>query len=41
MKSEKVDALIVKIVDIFDFNGSWLPGLHRFIGNNKVLIGWK
>jgi ribosome biogenesis GTPase YqeH len=32
------DALIVKIVDIFDFNGSWLPGLHRFIGKNKVLL---
>src|SRR5690606_39422791 len=27
--------LIVKIVDIFDFNGSWLPGLHRFVGNNR------
>ncbi|PHA00954.1 ribosome biogenesis GTPase YqeH [Bacillus pseudomycoides] len=32
------DALVVKIVDIFDFNGSWLPGLHRFVGNNKVLL---
>ncbi len=32
------DALIVKIVDIFDFNGSWLPGLHRFVGHNKVLL---
>ncbi|WP_174730077.1 ribosome biogenesis GTPase YqeH [Mesobacillus harenae] len=32
------DALIVKIVDIFDFNGSWLPGLHRFTGKNKVLL---
>ncbi len=31
-------ALIVKIVDIFDFNGSWLPGLHRFVGNNQVLL---
>ena len=30
--------LIVKIVDIFDFNGSWLPGLHRFVGNNPVLL---
>jgi 30S ribosome assembly GTPase len=30
--------LIVKIVDIFDFNGSWLPGLHRFVGNNKVVL---
>lgn len=32
------DALIVKIVDIFDFNGSWLPGLHRFAGGNKILL---
>ncbi|MFP7471874.1 ribosome biogenesis GTPase YqeH [Niallia taxi] len=32
------DSLIVKIVDIFDFNGSWLPGLHRFTGKNKVLL---
>ncbi|MBU8905608.1 ribosome biogenesis GTPase YqeH [Desertibacillus haloalkaliphilus] len=32
------DALIVKIVDIFDFNGSWLPGLHRFVGRNDVLL---
>ncbi|MEH7414054.1 ribosome biogenesis GTPase YqeH [Neobacillus drentensis] len=34
----KSDALIVMIVDIFDFNGSWLPGLHRFVGNNKVVL---
>jgi len=34
----KSDSLIVKIVDIFDFNGSWLPGLHRFTGKNKVLL---
>lgn len=34
----KKDALIVKIVDIFDFNGSWLPGLHRFVGKNKILL---
>lgn len=32
------DSLIVKVVDIFDFNGSWLPGLHRFAGNNPVLL---
>ncbi|WP_203361677.1 ribosome biogenesis GTPase YqeH [Bacillus sp. REN10] len=32
------DSLIVKIVDIFDFNGSWLPGLHRFVGKNPVLL---
>lgn len=34
----QTDALVVKIVDIFDFNGSWLPGLHRFVGQNKVLL---
>ncbi|MBY0123867.1 ribosome biogenesis GTPase YqeH [Bacillus sp. S/N-304-OC-R1] len=34
----KSDSLIVKIVDIFDFNGSWLPGLHRFVGKNKILL---
>ncbi len=34
----KHKGLIVKIVDIFDFNGSWLPGLHRFVGNNPVLL---
>ncbi len=28
----------MKIVDIFDFNGSWLPGLHRFVGKNPVLL---
>lgn len=32
------EALIVKIVDIFDFNGSWLPGLHRFVGKNNILL---
>lgn len=32
------DALIVKVVDIFDFDGSWLPGLHRFTGKNPVLL---
>lgn len=34
----QTDSLIVKIVDIFDFNGSWLPGLHRFVGKNPVLL---
>ncbi|MFC4183678.1 ribosome biogenesis GTPase YqeH [Saccharococcus thermophilus] len=32
------EALVVKIVDIFDFNGSWLPGLHRFAVNNPILL---
>ncbi|CAG9619395.1 ribosome biogenesis GTPase YqeH [Sutcliffiella rhizosphaerae] len=30
--------LVIKIVDIFDFDGSWLPGLHRFVGNNNVIL---
>ncbi|MDR7078011.1 ribosome biogenesis GTPase YqeH [Neobacillus niacini] len=34
----QTDALIVMIVDIFDFNGSWLPGLHRFVGKNKIVL---
>ncbi|GAA0340889.1 ribosome biogenesis GTPase YqeH [Bacillus carboniphilus] len=32
------DALVVKIVDIFDFNGSWITGIQRFVGNNPVLL---
>ncbi|HEU5139047.1 MAG TPA: ribosome biogenesis GTPase YqeH [Bacillales bacterium] len=34
----ETDALVVKIVDIFDFTGSWLPGIHRFAGDNDVLL---
>ena len=34
----QTDALIVNVVDIFDFNGSLIPGLHRFVGNNPVLL---
>lgn len=32
------EGLIVKIVDIFDFNGSWINGLHRFVGNKDILL---
>lgn len=32
------DALIVNVVDIFDFNGSIIKGLHRFIGDNELLL---
>lgn len=32
------DALIVNVVDIFDFNGSVIPGLHRFVGDNPVIL---
>jgi ribosome biogenesis GTPase YqeH len=34
----KADALILNVVDIFDFNGSLIPGLHRFVGDNPVLL---
>lgn len=32
------DALIVHILDIFDFDGSLIPGLSRLVGNNPVLL---
>ncbi|MEF2964849.1 ribosome biogenesis GTPase YqeH [Paenibacillus sp. M1] len=32
------DALVIHIVDIFDFHGSVISGLQRFIGNNPVLL---
>ncbi|GMA47291.1 ribosome biogenesis GTPase YqeH [Tetragenococcus muriaticus] len=32
------NALIVNVVDIFDFNGSLIPSLHRFVGDNPVLL---
>lgn len=31
-------ALIVKIVDVFDFEGSWIPGFQRYVGDNPVLL---
>src|SRR5690625_3346427 len=31
-------ALVVKIVDIFDFTGSWLSNLPRYVGNNDILL---
>ncbi|MGV3487408.1 MAG: ribosome biogenesis GTPase YqeH, partial [Tuberibacillus sp.] len=31
-------ALIVYIIDIFDFNGSWVSGLQRIAGKNDVLL---
>lgn len=34
----QTNALIVNVVDIFDFNGSLIPGLHRFVGDNPVLL---
>ena len=34
----EADALVVYVVDIFDLNGSIIPGLQRFVGNNPVLL---
>ncbi|MEJ8547490.1 ribosome biogenesis GTPase YqeH [Brevibacillus borstelensis] len=31
-------SLVVMVVDIFDFHGSWLRGLPRFVGNNPILL---
>lgn len=30
--------LVVNIVDMFDFNGSWITGLPRFVGKNPILL---
>ena len=32
------DSLVVHIVDLFDFEGSLISGLQRFVGNNPVLL---
>lgn len=32
------EALVIHIVDLFDFQGSVISGLQRFIGNNPVLL---
>lgn len=32
------DSLVVHIVDIFDFEGSLISGLQRFVGNNKIVL---
>ena len=31
-------ALVVHIVDLFDFEGSLISGLHRFVGGNPILL---
>ena len=31
-------ALVIHIVDIFDFEGSLISGLQRFVGNNPVIL---
>ncbi|GGG11117.1 ribosome biogenesis GTPase YqeH [Paenibacillus abyssi] len=32
------DSLVIHIVDLFDFEGSLISGLQRFVGNNPVLL---
>jgi len=32
------DSLVVHIVDLYDFQGSLISGLQRFVGNNPVLL---
>ncbi|MDG0812068.1 ribosome biogenesis GTPase YqeH [Cohnella rhizosphaerae] len=32
------NSLVVHIVDLFDFEGSMISGLQRFVGNNPVLL---
>ncbi|MCE5167721.1 ribosome biogenesis GTPase YqeH [Paenibacillus profundus] len=34
----KEDALVIHIVDLFDFDGSVISGLQRFVGTNPVLL---
>jgi ribosome biogenesis GTPase YqeH len=32
------DSLVVQVVDLFDFDGSWIPDLPRWIGENPLLL---
>jgi ribosome biogenesis GTPase YqeH len=32
------NSLVVYVMDVFDFSGSLIPGLHRFVGSNPVLL---
>lgn len=32
------DALVVNVVDIFDYEGSVVPGLQRFVGDKNILV---
>lgn len=38
IKQLKTRPLIIKMVDLFDFHGSFIPSFRKFIGNNRVLI---
>ncbi|WP_099974989.1 ribosome biogenesis GTPase YqeH [Lactobacillus terrae] len=32
------DGLIVNVIDIFDYEGSVIPGLHRFVGDKDIIV---
>jgi ribosome biogenesis GTPase YqeH len=32
------NSLVVQVIDLFDFSGSWIPGIHRHIGKNPLLL---
>lgn len=32
------EGLVVLVVDIFDFNGSWIHGLQRFVGKKDIIL---
>jgi 30S ribosome assembly GTPase len=34
----ETNSLVVQIVDLFDIAGSWIPGIHRHVGNNPLLL---
>ncbi len=34
----KTKGLIVKLVDVFDFNGSFIKSLHRLTGDNPIIL---
>ncbi|TNJ67951.1 ribosome biogenesis GTPase YqeH [Paenibacillus hemerocallicola] len=34
----RTESLVVHIVDLFDFEGSLINGLHRFVGHNPVVL---
>lgn len=32
------EGVIVNVIDVFDFQGSWINGLKRIVGNKKVIL---
>ncbi|RXK19419.1 ribosome biogenesis GTPase YqeH [Macrococcus sp. DPC7161] len=32
------EGIIVNVVDVFDFQGSWINGLKRIVGNKKIIL---